>query len=90
MLEGGVVVAHVGLGLLAGSSLRARCDLIALMRRLFLVDSSVRLAVRSRTIFMVVWSVAWMTACMCIVNVKGVAHPVLCCADATSSCFVAL
>ena len=47
-----------GVGLLDGSSLRSRCDLIFLMRRLFLVASSVRLAVRSRTIFMVVWSVA--------------------------------
>ena len=43
-----------GVGLLDGNSLRSRCDLIALIRRLFLVESSVWQAVRSRTIFMVV------------------------------------
>ena len=79
-----------GVGLLDGSSLRSRCDLIALMKRLFLVESSVWQAVRSRTILMVVWSVAWMTACMCIGNVIGVAHPACCLCDALSSCVVAL
>ena len=37
---GRICGGECGVGLFAGSSLRSRCDLIALMRRLFLVESS--------------------------------------------------